>query len=208
MRLIIPESEPFLLRGGPTACLLLHGFSATPQEMRPLGDYLGERSFTALGVRLAGHATDPHDLSRTRWTDWLLDVENGLALLEGIAERVVLVGQSMGGMIALAAAARYPVAGVVAMSTPFGTPPDETASRLRRPKAPKCRPRPWPAAPKPAEPFRRGIQRPRKGQDHASEGSGQLCRANPRQALPSAQSPPPAWLRMRLAGACGRPRTN
>jgi carboxylesterase len=93
-----------------------------PEEMRSLGDHLAGLGHTVLGVRLSGDGTHPEDLSRTRWRDWLVTVEDGLALLKGIAQRVVLVGQSLGGMVALTAAARYPVNGVVAMSTPFGFP--------------------------------------------------------------------------------------
>jgi carboxylesterase len=117
--MIIPQSEPFFLPGGPSGCLLLHGFTSTPEEMRWLGDDLAHRGYTVLGQRLAGHATDPHDLARTRWQDWLIDVEDGLAILSGTCDRVFVVGLSMGGIITLTAAARYPMAGVVAMSTPY-----------------------------------------------------------------------------------------
>jgi carboxylesterase len=117
--LIVPGAEPSLLRAGPVACLLLHGFSANPEEMQFLADDLHRRGYTVLNVRLAGHGTHPANLSRTRWTDWLLSVEDGLDLLRDISSQIVLIGQSMGGMIALAAAAQYPVAGVVALSTPY-----------------------------------------------------------------------------------------
>jgi carboxylesterase len=115
--LIVPGAEPFFFPGGPIGCLLLHGFTAMPEEMRWLGEYLAGQDHAALGVRLAGHATHPTDLARTRWSDWLISVEEGLALLRGVSDQVFLIGQSMGGMIALLAAARYPVAGVIAMST-------------------------------------------------------------------------------------------
>jgi carboxylesterase len=119
--MIVPGGSPFFRPGGPTACLLVHGFTAMPDEMRPLGDHLVSLGHTVVGVRLCGHGTHPRDLARTRWTDWLVTVEDGLALLDEIAERIVLIGQSLGGMVALTAAARYPVAGVVAISTPFGS---------------------------------------------------------------------------------------
>ena len=117
--LIVPGAAPYLLPGGPTGCLLLHGFSSMPDEMRWLGDYLDAEGYTVLGQRLAGHATHPHDLVRTRWTDWLVSVEDGLAILGAVTERVFLIGLSLGGMVALTAAAHYPVAGVVGLSTPY-----------------------------------------------------------------------------------------
>jgi len=125
MSYIVPGSEPFFLPGGATGCLLLHGFSAMPEEMRPLGEYLAQKGFTVLGIRLAGHATHPNDLKHTHWTDWLDNVEDGLALLSKMCAKRVLIGQSLGGMIALIAAARYDVSGVVGLSTPYGSSKSE-----------------------------------------------------------------------------------
>jgi carboxylesterase len=123
MSYIIPGSEPYFLPGGAAGCVLLHGFSATPAEMRPLGEFLAGEGYSILGVRLAGHATHPNDLDHTRWTDWLNNVEDGLALLSRHCSQIALVGQSLGGVIALLAAARYQPAAVVAISTPYGSLP-------------------------------------------------------------------------------------
>ncbi len=123
MSYIVPNSEPFFFTGGPTGCLLMHGFTAMPEEMLPLGEFLASGGYSVLGMRLAGHATLPADLTRTRWTDWLVNVEDGLALLRKTCPRVVLIGQSMGGMIALTAASLYPVSAVIAMSTPYRPSP-------------------------------------------------------------------------------------
>jgi carboxylesterase len=60
----IPGAEPSLLRAGPSSCLLLHGFTANPEEMQFLADDLHRRGHTVLNVRLAGHGTTPRDLRR------------------------------------------------------------------------------------------------------------------------------------------------
>jgi carboxylesterase len=120
---IVSGSEPYLFPGGRTGCILLHGFTSMPEETRLLGQYLAENGFTTLGLRLSGHATHPLDLRQTRWTDWLLDVESALALLSRLTDRVFLIGQSMGGMISLVSAAEFPLAGVVAVSTPASPAP-------------------------------------------------------------------------------------
>ena len=121
--LTVPVAGPSLLRAGLISCLLLHGFTANPEEMQFLAEDLHHRGYTVLNLRLAGHGTTPRDLRRTQWTDWLLTVEDGLDLLRGLSGQTVLIGQSMGGMVALTAAAQFPVAGVVALSTPyFGFP--------------------------------------------------------------------------------------
>ena len=84
-----------------------------------MGEFLAEHGYTVLGVRLAGHATRPGDMIRSRYTDWLASVEDGYHLLRGAVERVMLVGLSMGGVLSLLSATRLDVNGVVAMSTPY-----------------------------------------------------------------------------------------
>lgn len=120
--MIIPTAEPFFFSGNKTGCLLIHGFTGTPKEMRWMGEYLAEQGFSVLGVRLAGHATDPEDMIRSRYADWMHSVEDGYHLLRGIADRVYLVGLSMGGVLSLLMATRLDVAGVVAMSVPYEIP--------------------------------------------------------------------------------------
>jgi carboxylesterase len=129
--LIVPKSEPFFFPGSRTGCLLLHGFTSMPEEMRLLGECLNEQGYTVLGLRLSGHATHPWDLARTHWKDWLIDVEEGLAILRPVCDRIFIIGQSMGGMVALLSAARYPVAGVVALSTPYDLDEDWRSRTVR-----------------------------------------------------------------------------
>ena len=123
---IIPTAEPFFFPGqGENArigCLVTHGFTGAPKEMRGLGEYLHRQGYTVCGMRLAGHATRPADMVRSRWRDWLLSVEDGYALLQSSADRICLLGLSMGGVLSLTSAARFPVQGVVAMSTPYDLP--------------------------------------------------------------------------------------
>lgn len=121
---LIPTAEPFFFPGDETGCLLVHGFTGAPKEMRWLGEYLAGQGRTVLGIRLMGHATRPEDMLRARWQDWLANVEDGWHLLSGCARRIFVIGLSMGGMLALRFAAGFPVAGVVAMSTLHHLPPD------------------------------------------------------------------------------------
>lgn len=123
---IIPTAEPFFFPGkaGQPGCLLIHGFTGTPKEMRWMGEFLSAQGYPSLGLRLAGHATRPEDMIRSRYTDWIASVEDGYHLLRGVAERIYLVGLSMGGILALLMSTRLPVAGVIAMATPYRLPYD------------------------------------------------------------------------------------
>ena len=129
--ILVPGGEPFLALRGSTACLLVHGFTAMPEEMRLLGDDLAGAGHTVLGIRLAGHGTEPCDLFRVRPRDWLASVADGVAILRDCSERVVLVGQSLGGVVALTAASRLVVDGVVVLASPF-----ELARGRPRPRLP------------------------------------------------------------------------
>jgi carboxylesterase len=117
--LIIPTAEPFYLPGGSTGCLLVHGFTGSPKEMRWMGEYLAEQGNTVLGIRLAGHATRLEDMVRMRWCDWIASVEDGWNILRCNTQRIFVIGLSMGGVLSLVFASQHPVAGVVAMSTPY-----------------------------------------------------------------------------------------
>lgn len=131
MAQIIPTAEPFFFPGTQkTACLLVHGFTGTPKEMRWLGEYLNKRGYPVLGVRLTGHATRVTHMVRSRYQDWLASVEDGYHLLRGVSEQVVVIGLSMGGVLSLTFGAEFPVAGIVAMSTPAYLPPDPRLKRL------------------------------------------------------------------------------
>jgi carboxylesterase len=131
----IPTAEPFFLPGDPEkpACLLVHGFTGTPKEMRWMGEYLNQQGFTCLGLRLAGHATRPKDMIRSLWTDWTASVEDGYNLLCGVSQNIFLVGLSMGGVLSLLMSTRLAqrVAGVVAMSTPYDLPAKYPAWQIR-----------------------------------------------------------------------------
>lgn len=131
---VIPGAEPFFFRSGRTGCLLLHGFTGTPFEMRGLGESLAGAGLTVLGPRLFAHGTRQEDMPRARWQDWLASAEDGYHLLLGCCDAVVPIGLSMGGVLALLLAATVPVAGAAALSTPVN-PPDRRM-RLLRPVAP------------------------------------------------------------------------
>jgi len=122
--MIIPTAEPFLFPGNRTGCLLVHGFTGAPKEMRWMGEYLSKCGYTILGVRLAGHATQPEDMNRMHWEDWIASIEDGYFMLQGMTDRIFIIGLSLGGILSLTFAAHHNVAGVVAMSTPYDLPAD------------------------------------------------------------------------------------
>jgi carboxylesterase len=99
--------------------------------MRELSDYLANQGCTVATVRLPGHATSLRDLNRSRWIDWMAAVEDGFSLLCGVCTGVVSIGLSLGGVLSLLFASRYPVYGAVAMSTPYSIPPHPSLNPIQ-----------------------------------------------------------------------------
>jgi len=111
--------EPILLSGGKTGVLLVHGFTGTTAEMRPLAEHLHQEGYTVHAPLLAGHGVTPEEMEKTRYPDWVQSARDGYDWLRERCDRVYLIGHSMGGAISLHLAANLPVDGVVTMCAPI-----------------------------------------------------------------------------------------
>jgi carboxylesterase len=90
-----------------TAVLLLHGFTGSPWEVRPLAESLAARGFFVRAPRLPGHGTTPEDMLWVTWRDWLAAAE---AAFDSLSRwnRLCVAGLSMGGLLGLLLAERHP----------------------------------------------------------------------------------------------------
>lgn len=104
------------------AALLIHGYTGTPGELRPLGDYLNVLGYTVLGVRLPGHGTSVEDLEQTTADDWYREAAKGAESLLKEFQEVFVAGLSMGGVMAIKIAASFPVKAAAIMSAPIFLP--------------------------------------------------------------------------------------
>ena len=113
--------DPFDLVGERAiGVVCVHGFTGTPYEVRYLGGELHRAGYSVLGPRLPGHGTRIEDLDRTTWQDWTGAVEGAYDTLRRRCERVAVVGQSLGGLLALhLATRRSDVAAIVSLSAPL-----------------------------------------------------------------------------------------
>jgi carboxylesterase len=102
------EGGPFFRKAGPHGVLLVHGFTATTAEVRPLAKALHAQGYTTAGPLLPGHGSTPAQLNRTRWQDWYTAVEECYQELAGSCEKVYVGGESLGGLLALLLASHYP----------------------------------------------------------------------------------------------------
>ncbi len=117
--MILPGGGAYWFEGNDVGCLLVHGFTGTPQNVRPLADYLARRGLAVSAPRMPGHGTTVADLDKTGPEDWLGAAERALSELHERCSTVFVAGISMGGTITLELARRHPeLAGVVVMAAP------------------------------------------------------------------------------------------
>ncbi len=108
---------PIKMGAGSTGAMLIHGYLATPEEMRGLAEHLAARGLRVHVPLVAGHGTTMRDFRRTRWEEWASSVESALNELQHECDSVFVVGISLGGLQALHLAAHHPgIRGIVALA--------------------------------------------------------------------------------------------
>ena len=98
---VMPGAEAFARDGGPTGVLLCHGFTGSPQSLRPWAEYLASANLSVSLPRLPGHGTTWREMARTRWEDWFAEVDRAFDELQAKTDEIFVMGLSMGGCLAL-----------------------------------------------------------------------------------------------------------
>ncbi|MFF8829044.1 alpha/beta hydrolase [Streptomyces sp. NPDC015131] len=104
---VLPGAEPYRHEGGEAGVLLCHGFTGSPQSLRPWAEHLAARGLTVSLPLLPGHGTRWQDMQITGWQDWYAEVDRELHALRDRCRDVFVFGLSMGGALALRLAARH-----------------------------------------------------------------------------------------------------
>lgn len=117
---IMEGAETFLLQGNNgKAVLLLHGYTGTTSEMRPLGEYLYQKGYTVLCPRLPGHGTSVEDLRQTEASQWIAAAKLAYAMLAKKYQKIYVAGLSMGALLAIVLAATEKVEKAAFLAAPI-----------------------------------------------------------------------------------------
>lgn len=111
--------KEFTLGHGNVACLLIHGFCCGPIQMRELAESLCKWGFTARGILLPGHCKNRGGLALNSHNDWKEKVESEYHQLKTKYKEVVVIGFSLGALLTLQLAIKYPIERIVLMGTPM-----------------------------------------------------------------------------------------
>jgi carboxylesterase len=100
--------------------VLVHGFTGTPYEVRYLGEQIVRAGYSVRAPLLPGHGTTIADLDRTTWEDWAEAVNRAVDAMRVRCPRVAVIGQSLGGLLALhLASKRRDIAAVGSLAAPL-----------------------------------------------------------------------------------------
>lgn len=99
--------------------ILIHGFGGDVSEVQALADYLTSNGCQTVCPKLKGHTGKRNDLKGVTYQDWVVSVEDELFKLQKEIDRIVLVGFSMGGLIALNLSLKYQISALITINTPI-----------------------------------------------------------------------------------------
>ena len=111
--------KEYFLEGNDIACILIHGFTGTPAELRELGEKIHEKGFTVSGITLAGHGTKAEDMLNNVFMDWVNSALKEYNKLKKQYKEVYLIGHSMGSLISMYIAENYEVDKLILLSPPI-----------------------------------------------------------------------------------------
>ncbi|MGO9557830.1 MAG: alpha/beta hydrolase [Acidimicrobiales bacterium] len=129
---ILPGAEPFSASNGPNGVLVLHGFTGTPQSMRPLAEAIADAGLSVELPLLPGHGTSVDDMVPTRWDDWAGAAETSYQSLVARCDRVAVAGLSMGGTLSLFLAQRHPEVASLVLVNPLAEQAAESFYEMMR----------------------------------------------------------------------------
>jgi carboxylesterase len=120
---VLTGAETFFINGGQIGVLISHGFMGTPQSVSYIGEKLAQYGYSVFAPRLQGHGTHYDDLEKCKLYDWFESLEEGYKQLKQKCTTVFVLGQSMGGALALWLAQAHPeIAGVILVNPALTLP--------------------------------------------------------------------------------------
>lgn len=96
--------------------LMLHGLTATPNDFKIFIEKYKGQNISVSAPLLRGHGTSVSDLESVQWYDWFSDTKKAFFKLRKKCKKIVAIGQSLGGSLALHLASHYKVDGLVLLA--------------------------------------------------------------------------------------------
>lgn len=131
---IIPGAEAVFIPGNSTGILICHGFNGTPQSVKYLVEGLAQCGYTVYAPRLKGHGTTIHEMEEAAYEDWTTNLHEAYLLLKQTCQHIFVIGQSMGGALALELATKETCNGVLPINAALSVPEYEAYAHQLEPR--------------------------------------------------------------------------
>jgi len=115
--------EPFFLENpaGGNLVIFIHGFMGSPRQFDKLAEAAAEQGYSAAALLLPGHGCTAREFASGTFKQWQEHVNAEVERFSHDYDNIRLVGHSMGGLLAINAAVKYPgiVRGIFTIACPF-----------------------------------------------------------------------------------------
>ncbi|HSM26303.1 MAG TPA: alpha/beta fold hydrolase [Anaerolineaceae bacterium] len=101
--------------------LYIHGVMGSPNEFSNLTGELNNFPIDYKAILLPGHGSTGKQFLNSNPHKWQSFVDHEVELLGKRYQQVFLIGHSLGGLLALNAASRFPISGIMLINTPLKT---------------------------------------------------------------------------------------
>jgi len=112
----LEANYPKFIKRGEIGILIIHGFTGSPLEMQSISDFLIEKGYSVYHVRIVGHGSTPENLNLTNYKDWYESARYGYFTLKRNCKKVFVMGESMGGLVAISVAGFNETDGAILLS--------------------------------------------------------------------------------------------
>lgn len=100
-------------------CLIIHGFAGDVHEVLPLAQALREQGYIVECPTLEGHGMGRKHLGKSHRSSWVRSAREAYKRLQMRTDEIIVIGFSMGGLLAFHIASTYPVKQLVTINTPY-----------------------------------------------------------------------------------------
>lgn len=113
-----PRAKTIYKKKGRIGVLLIHGYTSSPLDFKPMIDFLSRKNITVLAPLLKGHGTSPQNLATTSYVDWEKSVKDAFNILKKNCSSLFVVGHSFGGNLCIELVKKNKVKGFISIATP------------------------------------------------------------------------------------------
>lgn len=131
---VIKGAESFFIPGNSTGILVCHGFNGTPQSVQYLAEGLAAHGFTVYAPRLKGHGTTVLEMEKATHQNWMTNIHEAYLKLKQTCHHVFVMGQSMGGALALHLASEVALDGILTINAALSVPEYEAYAKKNTPR--------------------------------------------------------------------------